>query len=164
MIAGERCERERLNDFPVCLQLSGRPVLVVGAGPVAARRILSLLRAKAAVTVVAPTACRDIVERARAGELVWHERDYLSSDVVGMRVVFAATDDRLVNRLIARDAAAAGALVNVSDDPAWCDFTMPAVHHHDVLCLAVSSYGIDPARAGKVRDELARYLAEREDR
>ena len=48
--------------FPVFLKLAGRPVLVVGAGPVAESKLQALLAAGARVTVVAPEV-RPSIER-----------------------------------------------------------------------------------------------------
>jgi siroheme synthase (precorrin-2 oxidase/ferrochelatase) len=42
-------------DYPIMLDLDGVPVLVVGGGRVAARKIEGLLRAGATITVVAPS-------------------------------------------------------------------------------------------------------------
>ena len=58
--------------YPTALRLLGRPVLVVGGGPVAARRAKGLLDAGASVTVVAPEASPALLELAEAGLLTWH--------------------------------------------------------------------------------------------
>jgi precorrin-2 dehydrogenase/sirohydrochlorin ferrochelatase len=150
--------RTRLKDFPVCLQLAGKPVLMVGAGQVAARRLRALLLAGGRVTVVAPQPCSEVLELAVYCSVVVHERPYRRSDLHGMRVAFAATNDRKLNREVAADARASGVLVNVADDPQHCDFTMPAVHHGPSTCVAVSTHGTGPSAAGKLRDFFAALL------
>ena len=59
--------------YPVVLDLVGKRALVVGAGPVAARKVAGLLRAGAHVTVVAPDAVSEIAEDP---DVRWHERPY----------------------------------------------------------------------------------------
>ena len=77
--------------LPLHLSLTGRRVVVVGGGPVAARKVAACLAVGADVLVVAPYACEQIVAEAAAGMLVWHERDYLAGDLDGAWLVFAAT-------------------------------------------------------------------------
>lgn len=150
--------RRRLKDFPVCLQLEGAPVLVVGAGAVAARRIGALLRAGARVTVVAKEASRSVAELAGRGRLSLRRRAFRAGDLRRASMVFAATDDRAVNRAVASEARRAGKPVNAADDPLACAFTMPAVARVGAFTLAVSSDGTDPALAARLRDALGRRL------
>ncbi|OIP40174.1 MAG: hypothetical protein AUK47_08885 [Deltaproteobacteria bacterium CG2_30_63_29] len=145
-------------DFPVCLQLGGWPVLVVGAGPPVVRRVSALLSAGAKVCVVAPEACPELVALAAQGGVRWEQRAFVPDDLTGVRLVFAATDDREANRQIGAAARDAGVLVNVSDDPKHCEFTMPAVHRRGNLCLAVSTNSTAPAEAIRVRDQLAKLV------
>jgi precorrin-2 dehydrogenase/sirohydrochlorin ferrochelatase len=147
--------RPALKDFPVCLQLEGRRVLVVGAGEVATRRIVSVIEAGARVVVVAPDASSIVRELAATKSVDWRQRPFRSSDLRGAFLVFAATSDRAINREVARSALRAKALVNACDDPAACNFTMPAVARHGAFSLAVSTGGTSPASAARLRDELA---------
>ena len=72
---------------PLHLSLAGRRVVVVGGGPVAARKVAACLAAGADVLVVAPYACEQIVAEAAAGTLGWHERDYRAGDLDGAWLV-----------------------------------------------------------------------------
>jgi uroporphyrin-III C-methyltransferase/precorrin-2 dehydrogenase/sirohydrochlorin ferrochelatase len=92
--------------YPVGLRLEGRRVVVVGGGRVAQRRIPSLLAAGARVEVVSPVTTPAVEGHARAGELVWHERDYRHGDIDGAWYVVAATDRRDVNEQISAEAEA----------------------------------------------------------
>jgi len=75
------------------------------------------------------------------------------------RIAFAATDQHAVNAQIADDAAALGLLCNVADDPRAGDFHLPAVHREPGLLVAVSTAGASPARAKRLRDQIAAWLA-----
>ena len=144
--------------YVINLTLTGRPVLVVGAGTIAARKIDSLLDAGARVTVVAPRVGGDVERMAAGRRVTLHRRPYASGDVRGMRIVVAATDDEQVNADVSRDATGAGVLVNVVDRPALCTFTIPAVVRRGALTLAVATEGQCPACARALREELeARY-------
>jgi precorrin-2 dehydrogenase/sirohydrochlorin ferrochelatase len=142
--------------------MAGRRCLVVGGGPVAERKVAGLLEAGARLTVVSPAVTSRLADWARAERIRLIGRDYAASDLVGHSVVFVATDDGRVNADVARDARAAGVLVNAADDPAHCDFILPAVLRRGELTVAVSTGGASPALARTVRDELDAYL-DRED-
>jgi siroheme synthase-like protein len=144
--------------YPLCLEMAGRPCLVVGGGPVAERKVAGLLDAGAWLTVVSPTATEVLYAWARADRIRLVEREYTAADLSGHSVVFVATDDGRVNAAVARDARAAGLLINAADDPAHCDFILPAVVRRGDLTVAVSTGGASPALARTVCDEIVAFL------
>ena len=142
--------------YLVNLDIRNRPALVVGAGDVAARKIAALVRAGARVTVVAIQAGEAVLALAREGRLRLEQRAFAPGDARGAVVVIGATSDEDVNRQIARDGAAWGALVNIVDRPELCTFTVPAVVHRGDLTLAASTEGRCPSLARAVRERLER--------
>ncbi|MCZ7607319.1 MAG: bifunctional precorrin-2 dehydrogenase/sirohydrochlorin ferrochelatase [Planctomycetota bacterium] len=144
--------------YPVFLKLEGRPVLVVGAGKVALRKVEALLEAGAAVRVVAPEVCPGLQELAAAGRLVLQQRPWQIDDCAGTLLVVAATGDAALNAQIRQSARTAGALVNAVDDPDNCDFYVPAVARRGDLRIAVSTQGAAPLIASRVREHLEKTL------
>ena len=142
------------HPYPVNLDLSGRNVLVVGAGAVAARKVQGLVAAGARVTVVAPEAVPELVEAAENGAVRWHQRTYRRGEVASYRLAVAATGDPDVNGQVHWDAEAAGVWLNAADDPDRCSFTLPAVIRRDDLQVAVSTNGRSPAVAAWLRRSL----------
>jgi precorrin-2 dehydrogenase/sirohydrochlorin ferrochelatase len=140
--------------YMVNLVLEGKVAVVVGGGPVAGRKVESLLAAKANVTVIAPRACDRIAELARDKRVVLHSRPYRTEDLEGAAVAIAATGDEAVNARVAKDAGAWNVPVNVVDRPALCTFTVPATLCRGDLTLAVATEGRCPTLAGILREEL----------
>jgi len=143
-------------DYPIILDLAGVPVLVVGGGRVALRKIVGLLHAGAAVRVVAPEA----IDAVRALPVQLELRTYQPTDLDGARLVLTATDDPAVNATVAADAARRGIWVNAADDPANCTFTLPAIARDEAVTVAVSTGGASPALASHLRDEIGRLLGD----
>jgi precorrin-2 dehydrogenase/sirohydrochlorin ferrochelatase len=137
--------------YPIVLNLSGRRALVVGGGEVALRKARALADAGAEVRVVAPKLVAGFTEDGRFECLAArYERHHLE----GALVAVAATDDEAVNRQVARDARAAGVLVNVVDRPELCDFIVPAQVRRGDLVVAVSTGGAAPSLARRLRERL----------
>ena len=137
--------------YPVGLRLEGRPVLVVGGGTVAARKVEGLLECGARVHVVAP----EIVDDIRSSAATFEERPYRPGDVAGFRLVVTATDDPAVNAAVSADAESSGVWVNAADDPANCSFTLPAVLRRGDVTVAVATGGASPALSAWLRDRIA---------
>jgi precorrin-2 dehydrogenase/sirohydrochlorin ferrochelatase len=137
--------------YPVSLVVTGRRCLVVGGGPVAARKAAGLLDAGAEVVVVAPRIGPDI----RSLPVECLERPYQKSDLDGAWLVMAATDDPQTNRAVHADGRAARVWVNAADDPENCSFTLPAVARQGPVTVAVSTAGHSPALAGWLRDQIS---------
>ncbi len=143
--------------YPVTLDLTGVAVLVVGAGPIAARKVAGLVAAGAVVRVVAPDV-GDELDRATVAEL--RRRPYEPADLDGVRLVVTATGDAAVDARVAADATAAGIWVNAADQPADCTFILPAIARHGPVSIAVSTDGASPALARRLRDRAGALLTE----
>jgi len=140
--------------FPVSLNISGRPCLVVGGGKVAARKARSLLACGATVTVISPAVSDDM--QALAPSLCALERrDYAMGDASAFRLVVTATGIPAVDGAVYADAEAAGVWANSADDPARCSFILPAVHRDGAVTVSVSTGGLSPALASWLRTHLA---------
>ncbi len=140
--------------FPVNLALDRQRVLLVGAGPVATRKLAALRAAGARVTVVAPEATSEIIGLDRSGEVRWHPRPYRRGEVASYRLAVTATGLPDVDRRVFLDADAAGVWINSADDPSHCTFTLPAVVRRGDLTVTVSTNGRSPALASWLRRRL----------
>lgn len=139
--------------FPIFVKLEGRPVLLVGAGPVGESKIGGLLSAGAVVTVVAPEATSAIKDLAAQGKVDWRRRAFTPDDLEGMTLVVAAVPSE-VARSIYDEAHARGVLVNSVDDPVNCDFYYPSVVNRGDLQIAISTAGHSPSLAQRIRIQL----------
>ncbi|WP_339136235.1 MAG: bifunctional precorrin-2 dehydrogenase/sirohydrochlorin ferrochelatase [Candidatus Electrothrix sp. GW3-4] len=146
--------------YPVSLNIAGKLCVVVGGGNVAARKVLSLLKAQASVRIISPQLTEALSGQVANAAVDWWGRGYQSGDLDGALLVFAATDNRQVQDAVVRDAQKAGLLINVADAPELCDFQVPAVVRRDNLSIAVSTNGASPALAGKIRQELEERYGE----
>ena len=157
--------------YPVNLLVAGRRCLVVGGGPVAARKAEGLVACGAVVHVVATEVGAEV--RALAG-VTWDERPYDRGDLAGYRLVVTATGVPDVDAAVFADGEAAGIWVNSADDPANCSFTLPAVVRRGPVVVTVSTGGHSPALAvwlkerigaqvGPEYEVLARLLSEERD-
>ena len=140
--------------FPMFLKLEGRNCLVLGAGSVGEQKIRGLLDCGARVQVVAPMASAAVKEWAESGVISWSMRNYETADLDDVFLVVAATSSTEVNHSIYRDAHARGILCNVVDDPPYCDFYYGAIVRRGQLQIAISTAGLSPALAQRIRKQL----------
>ena len=143
--------------YPLGLTLSGRAVLVVGGGAVAARRASGLVAVGALVTVVAPEAGPDLRALLATGAVTWRERDYRTGDLAGAWLAHTATGVTEVDTLVAADAESERIwCVNAADHTASAAW-VPAVARRDDVTVTVSTGG-DPRRAMALRDAIETSL------
>jgi uroporphyrin-III C-methyltransferase/precorrin-2 dehydrogenase/sirohydrochlorin ferrochelatase len=145
--------------FPVSLDLERRPCLVVGGGPVALRKVLSLLDERATVTVISPEVVPELDALARDRRIALERRPYEPGEASdGYVLVFAATNHREVNRRVFLDATASRVFANVADDPELCSFHLPARVRRGALEVAIASGGGAPFLVRRLRQILDRKL------
>jgi len=137
--------------YPIMLDLSDRPCLLVGAGQIAHRKLVSLLAEGARVTVVAPTVIEPIARLASEGTIALHERPFADGDVAGAELVFVATGMQTIDRQVVNAAKARGIWVNVADVPALCDFHLPSRIQRGDFQLAIGSAGHAPFAVRRLR-------------
>lgn len=146
--------------YPVHLKLDGRECLVVGGGPVAARKARGLLAGGASVRVVAQQVSPAMRELAESGEVKLAERDYEKADLDGVILAVTATDNPKVNALVYAQGEAAGVPVNSADDPENCRFILPAVIRRQRLMVTVSTGGASPAMAAILKGRLEQEIGD----
>lgn len=143
-------------NYPVCLDLAGKSVLVVGGGTVAARKVRALQKAKAKVSVVAP----EFIATFKQLKCQQSQRNFQVGDLKNIWLVIAATDDKELNSRIAKLANTKRIFVNVVDCPVLCTFTLPAVARSGHLTIAISTGGQSPLLAAKLKKLIQPNLKE----
>ena len=140
--------------YPVALVLDGKRCLVVGGGEIAEGKLDALLLAGAVVTVVSPEVRPRIAALAAEGQITLHRRRYRRSDLDGVYLAIAATDDRPTNARMVTEARAARILTQAVDDIPYCDFFAVAIVRRGDLQLGISTNGRSPAFARWMRERL----------
>ncbi|MDR3719555.1 MAG: bifunctional precorrin-2 dehydrogenase/sirohydrochlorin ferrochelatase [Bryobacteraceae bacterium] len=126
------------HPFPVFLNLTGRPCVVFGTGPLAGEKTAAL---KAAGAVV-----RSVTQAPRR------------ADLEGVFLAVSTLADPTVNRMLSEEASRRRVLFNALDDPANCGFYFPAVHRQGALVVALSTSGQCPALAVRLKEKLATWI------
>src|SRR5271165_3794858 len=140
--------------FPIFLKLGGKPCLVVGGGPIAEGKIGGMLRSGARVTVVSPDLTVALAGYAHSNAIHWKQRNFEVGDLDGVFLVVAATSSCEANAFIYYEADRRGILCNAVDQPQQCHFYYPAVVDRGPLQIAISTAGLSPSLAQRLRKEL----------
>ncbi len=154
------CMSEQRQLFPMMLDLAGRRCVVIGAGAIGEGKIQGLLATRAKLTVLAPEATLTVQQWARQGSIDFIQRAFEPGDLDGAFLVVAATSSAEVNHRIHDEARRRGVLCNVVDDPEHCDFFYPAVVRRGALQIAISTSGVSPAFARRLRRQLEAQFGE----
>jgi precorrin-2 dehydrogenase/sirohydrochlorin ferrochelatase len=147
-----------VKTYPIFAVIENKPCLVVGGGAVGERKVQDLMAAGARVTVVSPTLTPELAALASRGKIRYLAADFTESQVEGMALVMAATDDPEVNAKVSAAAQARAIWVNVADEPEHCTFIVPAQVRRGDLTLAISTGGASPALARQLREELQQHF------
>ncbi|MFN4165328.1 MAG: siroheme synthase CysG [Ferrovibrio sp.] len=150
-----------MQTFPSFLVLKGRPVLVLGGGENAARKIRLLLKAEAAVTVAAPDINDEIAGHVAAGHVRHQAMPFSPALLDGMRLAIGAAEDESQNLALAEAAQARGIFVNVVDRAELSDFVVPAIVERGDITIGISSNGTAPLLLGRIRAQIEALLPSR---
>ena len=143
-----------MDYMPLFFDLKGKPCLVVGGGDIAVRKAALLKRAGAHLRIVSREMGDEIKALLTGPEHSLVEKNYETSDLDGVELVIAATDNNTVNEQVSGDARARSLPVNVVDNPALCTFILPAIIDRSPIVIGVSSGGQSPVLARLIRSKL----------
>lgn len=135
--------------FPLMVNLTGRPVVVVGGGAVGRRKALTVRAAGAHVRIIDPNGPSDFTETG----IEWVREPYRPDHLDGAALVIAAATPA-VNTAVVSDATARGLWVNTASDPEAGTVSFPAWFTIGGLTIAVGTGGASPALAVRLRDKL----------
>jgi uroporphyrin-III C-methyltransferase/precorrin-2 dehydrogenase/sirohydrochlorin ferrochelatase len=147
-----------MDHLPIFLQLRAVPVLVVGGGRIAQRKIELLRRVGARITVVAPELTAALAQQAAAGALEHLKARFAPEHLEGAQLVIAATNLKTLNTSVSQAARARVLPVNVVDDPELSTFYFPAIVDRAPLIVAIGSGGRAPVLARWVREQIEALL------
>lgn len=156
------------SHFPLFADIRGKKAVMVGGGPIAARRLKALCSFAFQIRTVAPAFLPEIEAMAAKGLITLERRPFQPSDVEGAFLVVAATDQRAVNRQVGRLAKEAGAFVSVADCKEESSFYFPGLAFGENLTAAVAGDGNNhpavKAAAARIREVLTTNTESGEDK
>ena len=161
MPVNSKRSRSPINEkvyYPIFLDISKKPCLVVGGGKVAERKVRILLKFNGSIKVVSPrisNPLRELAEKGRIGVLL---KEYETKDLNGVALVFAATNIEDLNQKVRHDASERNILVNVVDNPSLCDFIVPSIVRRDPITIAISTSGMLPSLSKRLRKDIAERI------
>lgn len=147
--------------FPLFIDLEGKKILVVGAGHIAERRILTLLSFGAKLTVIAPEATEKIKKLAEEGAIRWQEKCWdaeTENELEGSLLVLSATGDTSVNEAVFSACKRRAIPVNCADDRTRCDFYFPGIAEGGGVTAGITAGGTNHRLAREATEKVRELL------
>lgn len=146
-------KQDRNNLYPIFLKVEQLEVLIVGGGFVAEEKLSFLLKSSpnAKVTMVAPFFRETTLKEATKGRVTLIDDVYDQKYLKGKHMVVATTDKPEINVEVYEHCRAQSILVNVADNPPYCDFYMGAIVTKENVKVAISTNGKSPTTAKRLR-------------
>jgi len=156
---------ERNNLYPIFLKARNLNVLIVGGGFVAEEKLTFLLKSSpdAHVTMVSPMFRDGTITMANTGCVTRIKDTYKDNYLKGKHIVVATTDNPEVNIQVYKDCRAQSKLVNVADNPPYCDFYMGGIVTKGNVKVAISTNGKSPTTAKRLRQFFEDVIPENID-
>jgi uroporphyrin-III C-methyltransferase / precorrin-2 dehydrogenase / sirohydrochlorin ferrochelatase len=139
--------------FPLFIDLKDRPVVVVGGGEAALRKVRLLLKTGARISVIATTLHDELAAEPRVN---WIARRFDASLLDGAALVFSA--DTHLNPAVAAAAKARGIPVNAVDDAEISTFIVPSIVDRDPVVVAIGTEGTAPVLGRGLRERIDAML------
>ena len=144
--------------LPIHFDTRGASILVVGGGPAAEAKLRTLLKTEAKLIVIAAEISPEISRWAGQDKLQHVNRDFKESDLEGVSLVYAATEDDAYNGEIADLAAARQIPANAADYKDACRFITPALVDRAPVTISIGTAGTSPALARALKSDLETRL------
>ncbi|RZK65544.1 MAG: bifunctional precorrin-2 dehydrogenase/sirohydrochlorin ferrochelatase, partial [Pedobacter sp.] len=143
--------------FPVFIKLDTIHTLLIGAGPIGLEKLTAILdnSPHARVTVVASAVSSELrVHAADFDRVKVVEKTFEPSDLDGIDLVVAATNNAVLNEEVRQLAQSRNLLANFADKPELCNFYLGSVVKKGDLKIAISTNGKSPTIAKRLKEVL----------
>ena len=150
-----------MKTFPMFLQMAGRRVVIVGGGEQAAQKTRLILKTQAQIDVLAMDLDPELADLAAAGRVTHRAGAITPQDFADTALVFVATGCPGMDMALHALAKAAGATVNVVDQPELCDAITPSIVDRDPVVVAIGTEGTAPVLARQIKTKLEESLEPR---
>lgn len=140
--------------FPICLNLKDKRCLVIGGGLVALRKVKVLREYQLDISIVSPEIIPELMSLVDNMKIGFIQRTFRRGDLDRCGLAIAATDNRDVNLMVADEARKVRVPVNVVDDAESSDFIFPSNLRRGEITIAISTSGLSPALARKLRSRM----------
>ncbi len=156
---------ERNNLYPIFLKVHQLEVLIVGGGNVGLEKLSFLLKSSpnANVQLVAPEINEEILELVRGRQVKLVREPYAGQFLENKHLVIVATDDEVLNMEIYTECKRRNLLVNVADNPSYCDFYLGGIVSKGHVKIAISTNGKSPTTAKRLRQFFEEVIPENID-
>ncbi len=156
---------ERNNLYPVFLKVKNLNVLIVGGGNVAEEKLHFLTKSSpdAKVLMVASMFREGTIALAKKYCVTMVTDVYHEKYLEGRHMVIATTEKPEVNVQVWKDCRAQAKLVNVADNPPYCDFYMGGIVTKGNVKVAISTNGKSPTTAKRLRQFFEEVIPENVD-
>lgn len=144
--------------LPIHVDTRDARILIIGGEGAAEAKLRTLIKTEAHLIVIAPEISPEINRWFEKGLLSWVERDFETADLIGVRLVYAATEDDNYNSEITELARSKGLLVNAADQKEACDFITPALVDRSPVIVSIGTEGTSPSLARAVKTDLEARL------
>ncbi|MFZ0453294.1 MAG: bifunctional precorrin-2 dehydrogenase/sirohydrochlorin ferrochelatase [Ignavibacteriaceae bacterium] len=145
--------------YPILVNLERFPCLIIGGGKVAYRKVLSLQEFNANITIISPKICKALSELAEKNNIRIIKRSYSKEIIKDYKIIFSATDNPEINKMVRTDCSNEGILLNVVDNPVFCDFILPANIKRGDLTISVSSQGSAPFYTKEIKKKIDEFIS-----
>ena len=144
--------------YPVFLRLSGKRVVVAGAGRAAAAKLRLLVGTDARIRVFGPDPVAEVLAWHREGALRHVDRPVEGADLDGVALQYCASGERTEDARAAALGRRRGVLVGIVDDLGGSDFITPAIVDRDPVTVAIGTGGAAPVLARQLKAAIESRL------
>ena len=145
---------DKNNLYPIFLKVTSLNILIVGGGNVALEKLTFLFRSSpnAQVEIVAPIFKKETIELSQKHNVKIYHQPYEKWLLKNKHIVIVTTDKPLINQRVYKDCKYRSILVNLADEPDFCDFYMGSIVNKGSVKIAISTNGNSPTMAKRLRE------------
>lgn len=146
--------KQKKQFLPIALDITDKKILIIGGDEDAYKKLKILQRSTNLIEVIAPK----IINWIKNAGVIYHEKQYSKEVLKDYFLIYSCVEDPAFVRQLIRDTKEANVLLNVHDQPDFCEFVSPAIYKQSNISVAVSSNGEDVYESIRVRNQLKDYF------